>query len=111
MDELFVISGLSMMQITQKEIFGERNFEFAKKVDETLGNLYNYKPYIIKYNGEVVTALTNLIKGCPIIMNKEYEVSGGGIVMDPDLPETYVGDLEDFKDKDKVKELIKEYNM
>lgn len=112
MDDLFVISSISLMLSERKEIFGEKAMEFAGKVDATLGGGAVYKVYILRYNGEMVVALTNLVKGCPVIINREYKhSSGAGFSSDFNLPETYTADLEDFISKDKVKTLIEEYGF
>ena len=112
MDDLYIISSVKMMLYSKKvEIFGEKAMEFTKKIDEALGGFTTYKVYLAKYNGEEGIALTNLVKGCPVILKKGYEFQfGAGLSPDFDLPETYTENLEDFVvAKDKVKAIIEEY--
>ena len=110
MDDLYIISSVTMMYTDKVEVFGEKVLEFTKKVDEALNGFVAYKVYLVKYNGEEGIALTNLVKGCPVIMNKDYKMQyGAGLSADFDLPETYTDDLEDFVvAKDKVKAIISE---
>ncbi|MBR2593649.1 MAG: hypothetical protein IKD83_03380 [Firmicutes bacterium] len=112
MDDLYIISSVKMMLYSKKvEIFGEKAMEFTKKIDEALNGFTTYKVYLVKYNGQDGIALTNLIKGCPVIINTEYKMLfASGLSPDFDLPETYTDNLEDFVvAKDKVKAIIEEY--